>query len=272
MQLGCPLTPLSSCAFHSSTLLQPRQVEGKSSWLQARAACGLLSRLVRPHRRMPRGGARRLLSQQSPRDPYTVLNVPRDANQAAIKQGYFRAAKRNHPDVDKSAGAATRFREISEAYDLLRDPERRSAFDTGGFSGGAGFGGGERHRPRQWEDELFRKVWSELGMTDIDDYIARVQRELQVAVSAATSGDTRQAWKFASDHRFLLVGTIVPITLLFRSPGVSIAVLRLLGPLYAAGRFLPPQLQWQLFSRMWVGAILYLERALGQAGRVGRKR
>jgi len=268
--VGRPLARLSCCALHSNTTrLQPR-------------ACGLLG----GHQRRP-SLARRLLSSQSPRDPYTVLDVPRGANQAAIKQGYFRAAKMNHPDVDRnSPGAAVRFREISEAYDLLRDPGRRSAFDARGFdpggggsSGFGGFGGGPRpgersSRSRQWEDEMFRKVWSDLGMADIDTYIARVQRELQVAVSAATSGDTRQAWQFASDHRFLLVGTIVPITLIFRSPGASMLVFRMLGPLYALGRFLPPQLQWRLFSRMWVGAILYLERAVGRGntGTPGRKR
>ena len=122
--------------------------------------------------------ARRLLSsERSPRDPYSVLDVPRGADQAAIKQGYFRATKRNHPDVDKSAGAAVRFREVSEAYDLLRDSQRRKAYDAGGFSsgggrggggsgdgfGGGGFGGSPRPgggRSGQWEDELFRKVCS----------------------------------------------------------------------------------------------------------------
>ena len=82
-----------------------------------------------------------------------MLDVPRGANQAAIKQGYFRAAKRNHPDVDKSPGATVRFREISEAYDLPRDPERRITFDAdargfdpggGGSSGFGGVGGGSR--------------------------------------------------------------------------------------------------------------------------------
>ena len=98
--------------------------------------------------------------------------------------------------------------------------------------------------------------------------------ELQTALAAATSGDARQAWRFAAEHRFLLVGTLVPLTLLFRSPGASVAIFRLLGPMYALGRFLPPKLQWRLFSRMWVGAILYLERAVGRgrAGSPGRKK
>ena len=175
--VGRPLARLSCCALPSNaTGLQPR-------------ACGLLG-----GRQPPKRGpslARRLLSSQSPRDPYSVLGVPRSADQATIKQAYFRAAKRNHPDVDKSPGAALRFREVSEAYDLLRDPARRSAFDARGFEtggGSGGFGGGPRpgqrpSRPRQWEDEMFRKVWSDLGMADIDTYIERVQRELQVVVT-----------------------------------------------------------------------------------------
>ena len=149
--VGRALARLSCCALHpNTTRLKPR-------------ACGLLG----GHQRRP-SLARRLLSSHSPRDPYTVLDVPRVANQAAIRQGYFRAAKMNHPDVDKSPGADVRFREISEAYDLLRDPGRRSAFDargfdpgsSGGSSGFGGFGGGPRpgersSRSRQWEDEMF---------------------------------------------------------------------------------------------------------------------
>ena len=67
---GRPLAPLSCCALHSnSTRVQPR-------------ACGLLGGiLLRSPKRRP-SLARRLLSSRSPRDPYTVLDVPRGANQA----------------------------------------------------------------------------------------------------------------------------------------------------------------------------------------------
>ena len=231
--------------------------------------------------------ARRLLSTQS-KDPYQVLGVSRNASEKEIKQAYFRAAKKNHPDVDKSAGAAERFREVSEAYDVLRDPSRRRAADAGDYSGGSrssgggssgsssrysgggeASGGGSRaggggasgyRRQRGWEDEMFRNVWSELGMADVDAYIERVGIELNSAVSQAVRGNTAPAWAFAREHKALVIGTVVPITLLFRSPTASVFIFRLLGPALALGRFLPPRLQWRIFSRLWVGAILYTER------------
>jgi len=230
--------------------------------------------------------ARRLLSTRT-KDPYQVLGVGRSATEKEIKAAYFRAAKKSHPDVDKSAGAAERFRDVSEAYDVLRDPGRRRAADAGDYSdssgssssssssssyggGGGAAGGGSRggggggasgyRRQRGWEDEMFRSVWSELGMADVDAYIDRVGIELNTAVSQAVSGNTAPAWAFAREHRALLVGTIVPITLLFRSPTASVFVLRLLGPAYALGRYLPPRMQWRIFSRLWVGSIIYLER------------
>ena len=66
------------------------------------------------------------------RDPYEVLGVPRDAGQDDIQSAYRRLARQYHPDVNKDPGAEDRFKEVSEAYDLLRDPERRAEYDSGG--------------------------------------------------------------------------------------------------------------------------------------------
>jgi DnaJ-class molecular chaperone len=65
-------------------------------------------------------------------DPYRTLNVPRSADQAAIKQAYRRLAKILHPDHNPgSARAEQRFKEVTQAYDLLSDPERRARYDRG---------------------------------------------------------------------------------------------------------------------------------------------
>ena len=61
-------------------------------------------------------------------DHYATLGVSRTATAGEIKRAYFNAAKKTHPDVDKSAGAAERFRSVAEAFDVLRDPARRSAY------------------------------------------------------------------------------------------------------------------------------------------------
>ena len=65
-------------------------------------------------------------------DPYRTLNVPRSADQAAIKQAYRKLAKILHPDRNPgSARSEQRFKEVSQAYDLLSDPIKRAKFDRG---------------------------------------------------------------------------------------------------------------------------------------------
>jgi Ca-activated chloride channel family protein len=63
------------------------------------------------------------------RDYYAVLGVQADADEKALKRSYRNLARRYHPDVSREAQSLERFREIQEAYDLLRDPEQRRAYD-----------------------------------------------------------------------------------------------------------------------------------------------
>src|SRR4051794_7917390 len=100
------------------------------------------------------------------RDYYDVLGVPRDASADEIRSAYRRLARENHPDVNKDPNASERFSELSEAYEVLRDQEKRAQYDRlgpnwragqdvtgaegfrgrgGGGPGGApdGFGGGD---------------------------------------------------------------------------------------------------------------------------------
>ena len=62
------------------------------------------------------------------RDPYIVLGVPRQASATEIARAYRRAARASHPDSGV-AGSEERFRVVSDAYDLLRDPRRRAMYD-----------------------------------------------------------------------------------------------------------------------------------------------
>jgi molecular chaperone DnaJ len=78
-------------------------------------------------------------------DPYELLGVTRDADADAIKKAYRRLARQLHPDVNPDPQTQERFKEISRAYEILSDPQKRAAYDRGGdvFGGmGAGFGQG----------------------------------------------------------------------------------------------------------------------------------
>ena len=69
-------------------------------------------------------------------DFYAVLGVPRDASDDDIKQAYRRLAMQWHPDRNAGAKEAEeKFKTITEAYDVLRDPQKRAAFDRYGEAG-----------------------------------------------------------------------------------------------------------------------------------------
>lgn len=84
------------------------------------------------------------------KDYYKVLGVPKDATEAEIKKAYRKLAREFHPDANKGdAKAEERFKEISEAHDILGDPKRRKEYDearalfgNGGFRAGAPGGPG----------------------------------------------------------------------------------------------------------------------------------
>src|SRR5215210_1009978 len=76
-------------------------------------------------------------------DYYKVLGVDRKASQEEIKKAYRKLARKYHPDQNKDAGAEDRFKQVSEAYDTLSDPDKRKRYDRGGsiFGGANPFGG-----------------------------------------------------------------------------------------------------------------------------------
>ena len=78
---------------------------------------------------------------------YELLQVTRESTDGEIKKAYRKLAMEFHPDRNKSPDAEAKFKEITEAYEVLRDPEKRARYDRygkqglGGGAGGQGFGG-----------------------------------------------------------------------------------------------------------------------------------
>ena len=63
------------------------------------------------------------------KDYYGIMGVKREASQEEIKRAYRRLARKYHPDVSKEADAEERFKELGEAYEVLKDPDKRAAYD-----------------------------------------------------------------------------------------------------------------------------------------------
>ncbi|CAG9466534.1 unnamed protein product [Pedinophyceae sp. YPF-701] len=99
------------------------------------------ARAGRPRTAAPRRGA--ALRVRAATDYYETLGVSRDATQKQIKTAYRQKARKFHPDVNKEPGAEDKFKEISNAYEVLSDDQKRQIYDRFGEAGlkGGGFGG-----------------------------------------------------------------------------------------------------------------------------------
>jgi len=107
------------------------------------------------------------------KDYYATLEVARDADEATIKKAYRRLARKHHPDVSKDPEAEARFKEVGEAYDTLKDPEKRAAYDALGRR----HAGEEFSAPPDWREQFhaadFSEAFDEADLADLLDSLAR---------------------------------------------------------------------------------------------------
>jgi molecular chaperone DnaJ len=97
-------------------------------------------------------------------DFYALLGVPRDCSEAEIKKAYRKLAMEYHPDRNSTAGAEAKFKEITEAYEVLRDPQKRAAYDRYGKAGvGAQGGFGFHHVDLSEALNIFMRDFGNLG-------------------------------------------------------------------------------------------------------------
>ncbi|XP_010928256.1 chaperone protein dnaJ A7A, chloroplastic [Elaeis guineensis] len=109
-------------------------------------------------------GARLVVRADS--DYYSILGVSKNASKSEIKSAYRKLARSYHPDVNKESGAEQKFKEISNAYEVLSDDEKRAVYDKYGEAGlkGAGMGMGDFSNPFDLFESLFEGMGGMGGM------------------------------------------------------------------------------------------------------------
>jgi len=120
----------------------------------------------------------RQFSSGGKRDFYDVLKVPKDSSKGQVKKAYFQLAKKYHPDTNKNdSSASEKFKEATEAYEILSDKKKRELYDNYGHAGvdpNANMGGGQGGNPFgggggfNFNDGSFHFQSSSSGSPDID--------------------------------------------------------------------------------------------------------
>jgi curved DNA-binding protein len=106
------------------------------------------------------------------KDYYAALEVPRDAEPDVIKKAYRRLARKYHPDVSKEPDAEARFKEVNEAYDTLKDAEKRAAYDALGQRRP----GEEFEAPRDWREHFDAGSFGGFENVDLADLLDALGR------------------------------------------------------------------------------------------------
>ncbi len=111
------------------------------------------------------------------KDYYKVLGVERNASADDIKAAYRKLARQYHPDINKEPGAEAKFKDVGEAYEVLKDPEKRAAYDHLG----ANYRPGEQFRPPpDWQEYHFSDGGADgQGFSDFFDQLFGGSRRQQ---------------------------------------------------------------------------------------------
>jgi len=174
-----------------------------------------------PHSRWPI----RLFSSSGKQDYYQLLGVADTATPQEIKHAYYRAAKACHPDLfPDDPKASAKFREVSEAFETLSDPVKRSNYDAARAHGNYYAEEPQDHQyteaqARQAFDGLFHDVG--IVLEALGYYILRTKDDVADAASLTVSGNWTGLWEVIKARPYVF-GSMIPLMVVLRFPQLAI--------------------------------------------------
>ena len=103
------------------------------------------------------------------KDYYKIMGLDRNVSQEEIKRAYRKLARKYHPDVSKEADAENKFKELGEAYEVLKDPEKRAKYDKFGQ-----YWQQQGNRAHQQENQQHYQNGEEINPADFEDFISSI--------------------------------------------------------------------------------------------------
>ncbi len=134
------------------------------------------------------------------KDYYQILEVSKDTSQEDIKRSYRKLARKYHPDVSKEKDAEERFKELGEAYEVLKDPEKRAAYDQLGANWQAGQQGFKP--PPDWNEgfEFHGGGYTADNAADYSDFFESLfGRRANQGTHSHSSGRHQQQWQMRGE-------------------------------------------------------------------------
>ncbi|CAD7932458.1 unnamed protein product [Amoebophrya sp. A25] len=191
---------------------------------------------------------------------YQRLGIDPPSNPQEIKKAYFDKARKCHPDIHGES-KTKEFQELSAAYSVLSDPQKKAAYDASGYqdrnydapsTGGSYQYGGEQMPDLDAAFAMFRGVFSEFGFQMYyDTLVEDVQNSYDKAIQTQSY---EPFWDLAKRRKALVVGVVLPAVVVFRFPWVAMAATRVLG---SVGIFLfrviarNPRMQAAVAAWLW---------------------
>ena len=196
---------------------------------------------------------------------YETLGLPNDSNVSSeqIKRAYFESAKKTHPDLHPGdLNAKTKFQEVSHAYQILSNSSSKAHYDqfghdpgsNGAHAAGSSSTGGPYDSSSSNFDRDAEEAWQEVWVTyGFEHYVNEIKEEAYEAVmDIRERNDWLLAQEFASKHRLLLLGVMVPLALTLRYPPLILGGLRIAVNVVAAFyMYLPRHQKRNVLKKVW---------------------